>query len=242
MPSGLLGLLPLHAAGNPGERGALDFVISSYTPTLRILARANSRPQSSQRSQLVVALDHIPSLPDLHELPGTVREAKAIRPDDAIQLINEDATADSVKHALGSTTWAHFACHATLDVTSSSRSGLCLSDGVLPLTEIARLRLDEAELAYLSACHTAAAGERHPDEALHLASAFQMAGFHHVIASFWPLVDRVAAAAAVDFYATLGTCSDARTAAQTLNGVSRTLRELHSDNPYLWSPLMHCGA
>ncbi|MEU0532322.1 CHAT domain-containing tetratricopeptide repeat protein [Amycolatopsis tolypomycina] len=241
MPSGLLGLLPLHAAGHPSRPGALDAVVSSYTPTLRILAHAGSRPRPAERRQLVVALEHTPDLPDL---PGTVEEAKAIRPDDAHRLLDREATVDTVKHAIVSATWAHFACHARLDGTSSSRGGLCLADGVLPLAEITKLDLHEAELAYLSACQTAAAGWRHPDEALHLASAFQLAGFRHVIASFWPLRDHLAATAAADFYTTLAkyTESDHDGASRTLNRVSKALRERHPDDPHLWAPLMHCGA
>jgi hypothetical protein len=81
-----------------------------------------------------------------------------------------------------------------------SNNGLCLHDDTLPLPDIIRLHLADAELAYLSACSTAHGGTRLTDEALHLASAFQMAGYWHVIATLWPLSDHAAATAAAAFY------------------------------------------
>lgn len=103
------------------------------------------------------------------------------------------------------------------------------------------LRLDEAELAYLSACSTARVGLQHANEVIHLASAFQLAGFRHVIASLWPLADGVAAAAARAFYQQLPDRSDANAAAATLRAVTLHLRESHPKRPDLWASLVHSG-
>nr|WP_052478663.1 CHAT domain-containing protein [Kibdelosporangium sp. MJ126-NF4]CEL19816.1 hypothetical protein [Kibdelosporangium sp. MJ126-NF4]CTQ97041.1 hypothetical protein [Kibdelosporangium sp. MJ126-NF4] len=236
MPTGLLGLFPLHAAGHAGRPGALDSVVSSYVPTLRALAQTRSRPPTRSRRQLTVALHHTPGFA---ELPGTAAEAAHLRTDEL--LADSAATTDRTTAALPRATWAHFACHATADPTAPSASALHLHDGALALPAISRLNLEQAELAYLSACSTAQLGSQHADESLHLASAFQLAGFRHVIASLWPLADSTAADTARAFYDRLPDTPTADTAAQALHEVVKELRTRHPDRPDLWSPFIHSG-
>jgi hypothetical protein len=225
----------------PGRPGALDKVVSSYTPTLRALAHARARRPAGARRQLTVALTRTPGLPDL---PGAVDEAAVVPADplDRPPLIDQDATVTGVMAALPTATWAHFACHATTDLAAPSLGGLHLSDGVVPLAAIARLRLTDAELGYLAACSTANPGWRHADEALHLASAFQLAGFRNVIASLWPLSDHVATFAAATFYGRLPAGPAADQAAIALHHTSLDLREEYPDRPDLWAALIHSGA
>ena len=71
------------------------------------------------------------------------------------------------------------------------------------MVDVARLRLDDAELAFLSACSTARPGCRLTDEAIHLASAFQLAGYRHVIGTLWPIGDQHAVDIADDIYTAL---------------------------------------
>lgn len=240
MPTGPLGLLPLHAAGHPGGRGALDRVISSYTPTLRTLARAHGRPAATALRRLTVALDRTPGLPDL---PATASEAASLHaahPGMPL-LTNDQATAVRVTDALPQASWAHFACHAGTNPDAPSEGGLHLHDGVLSIAEIGRLNLHEAELAYLSACSTGHAGWRHADESIHLASAFQLAGFRHVVASLWPLDDLVAADTADHFYRLMPDTPSAGAAALTLHRVVHHLRAEHPSRPHLWASLIHSG-
>lgn len=240
LPVGYLAALPLHAAGYPGEPGALDRAVSSYVPTLRSLDQARQRPAATARRQLTVDLSHTPAQPDI---PGTAAEAAQLhaRHPDGPRLSNEDATVAGVLTGLADCTWAHFACHANADLAAPSRGGLRLHDRVLRLPEISELRLAHAELAYLSACSTARVGWRHTNEAIHLASAFQLAGFRHVIASLWPLADEIAAAAAREFYERLPAEPDANAAAATLRAVTLHLRESYPDRPDLWASLVHSG-
>jgi len=77
LPVGYLAVLPLHAAGYPGEAGALDRAVSSYVPTLRSLDQARRRPAAATRRQLTVGLAHTPGFPDL---PGTTVEAAELSP------------------------------------------------------------------------------------------------------------------------------------------------------------------
>ncbi|MEE4540583.1 CHAT domain-containing protein [Streptomyces sp. V4-01] len=235
VPTGLIGLLPLHAAGHPGRPGALDTLVSSYAPSLRALREARERPPAGSRRNLTVALHHTPELPDL---PGAAREAGLL---EGPVLVDGQATADGVLAALRQATWAHFACHGVVDPVSQADSGLRVHDRLLRLSEIGALRLAEAELAYLSACSTANHGLGSPDEVLHLASAFQAAGFRHVVASLWPLADTVAVEASRAFHHELSGAAVATPAARVLRRVTLRLRTEHPDRPDLWAPLVHSG-
>ncbi|NED00616.1 CHAT domain-containing protein, partial [Streptomyces sp. SID6648] len=82
VPGGVLGLLPLHAAGHhtdPADdarrRTVLDRVVSSYTPTVRALRHARRTsggrvlpPDASVRG-LIVAMPTTPGVPGLGRLP-----------------------------------------------------------------------------------------------------------------------------------------------------------------------------
>ncbi|WP_242910745.1 CHAT domain-containing protein [Actinomadura terrae] len=235
LPTGALGLLPLHAAEEPGSPGALDVMVSSFVPSLRALRDARQRPSTARRETLTVVLAQTPGHADLRE---TDAEARLL---DGPSLTDAQATANNVLNALGDATWAHFACHAVADPVSPAAGGLLLHDRMLTLPELGGLRLPEAELAYLSACSTAGHGVRYADEVLHLASAFQLAGFRHVVASLWPLVDTAAAEAATAFYAALPGTPVADAAASVLREVTLGLRARHRTQPELWAPLVHSG-
>jgi CHAT domain-containing protein len=124
---------------------------------------------------------------------------------------------------------------------SPAEGGLLLHDRILQLPEIGGLRLAEAELAYLSACSTANYGTRHADEVLHLASAFQLAGFRHVVATLWPVGDTVATEAARAFYHHLPDSPVVDDAAIVLHRVTRDLRASRPDRADLWAALVHSG-
>ncbi|MCX4821431.1 CHAT domain-containing protein [Streptomyces sp. NBC_01142] len=237
LPSGPLALLPLHAAGLPGGPNALDAVVSSYTPTFRSLRDAR-RPGGGGRVQATVGMRHTQGA---QELPNTVAEAEAVQagqPGDP--LVDSDATADRVLTAFSESTWIHLACHGLVDAGTPSMSGLVLHDRVLTVGEIVQVRYEKAALAYLSACSTARSSTAHADEAIHLTSAFQVAGFRHVIGTLWPVRDEVAAEAARLFYTVLG--DEAHHAAEALHRVTRRLRMVHPDSPEIWSMLVHGGA
>ncbi len=223
LPTGPLGLLPVHAAGHSGEPGALERVVF-VVHTDAAHAGQGPHPPGGRRP----ASAH-----------GRARP-HARRPDLPL-LTNERATVGRVQAALADASWAHFACHAATNPDTPSLGGLHLHDGVLPVAEVSRRDLPEAQLAYLSACSTGHAGRRHVDEVIHLASAFQLAGFQHVIASLWPLDDGVAAAAADRFYRLLPDTPSADRAAFALHEVVRELRAEHPNQPHLWASLVHSG-
>jgi len=92
---------------------------------------------------------------------------------------------------------AHLACHGDTNPTDPSQSLLLLHDhDTDPLTigALAPIQLDKARLAYLSACSTAFnPSVELIDKVIHLTSAFQLAGYPHVIGTFWEIDDKLAA-------------------------------------------------
>jgi CHAT domain-containing protein len=101
------------------------------------------------------------------------------------------------------------------------------------------LQLDRAELAFLSACETARPGAQLSDEAIHLTTACQLAGFRDVIGTLWTIADHAAVEFADAFYDTLlGTPGDV---AAALHAATRRTRDAWLRRPSLWAAHIHVG-
>jgi len=254
--SGLLSFLPVHAAGHHHTRGdarpatVLDRVISSYTPTIRALAHARTgrrRDDDGGESSLdggrllAVAMPHTPGADDL---PGAQAEADGLRarlPGQVDLLTDAQATRETVLARLPAARWAHIACHGAAVPAEPSASHLLLADGPLTASDIVGLRLDDARLAFLSACETAMPSGRLADEAIHLASAFHLAGYRHVLATLWRIDDDVAVQIAEDVYGAL-TAAAPTPPAVALHEATRRLRDRVGDWPSWWASHIHTGA
>ncbi|MEU5893517.1 CHAT domain-containing protein [Streptomyces sp. NPDC047461] len=253
-PSGLLSMLPLHAAGHHSTREdtvprtVIDRVVSSYTPNLRALRHAR-RPRPGRDGDtpvraLGVAMPHTP---DARAIPRAVAETDLLRSRtraDVMVLEGPQATRDRLLTDLPAFDWVHLACHAHGDLDAPSNSRLLVHDHLrAPLTvaEIVRLRLDRAEFAYLSACATSRRGTVLPDEAIHLAAAFQLAGFSHVVSTLWRVADRHALQVATEVYDALG-AGGAADAAHALHRATRHLRDRWEGFPEVWAAYIHMGA
>ncbi|KOG06805.1 CHAT domain-containing protein [Streptomyces viridochromogenes] len=276
-PSGRLGMLPLHAAGHhddpasPARRTVMDRVVSSYTPTVRALRHARRRRTAigaSDRS-LVVAMPTTPGLPQGGPLRHVEAEAEAVTRvlPDPLVLIEPDPdqvpgadgsplpgsplpTRELVLAELPGRAVVHFACHGDYDHRDPSASRLLLHDhehSPLTVGSLVGTDLEGAQLAYLSACHTALnAAERLLDESLHLAGAFQLAGFPGVVGTLWMVDDEVAVDIAEDFYCALfdtrGGTLDLGRAAHALHRAARRQRDLYPRTPSLWAAHLYTGA
>jgi tetratricopeptide (TPR) repeat protein len=249
-PTGPLALAPLHAAGyhdpddTPG-RTVLDRVVSSTTPTLRALRHVRrSSPPGSHRL-LVVACDQRPDyVTGLPDLPSAVQEAELLRsrfPGTTV-LTGSSATKANVTALLTEHTCTHFACHA--GTQAADQAALFLTDAPLTTTDIAELDLSHAQLAVLSACHTAMGDANLPDEAHHLAAALQVAGFRHVVSTLWAINDDTATTIADNLYQALiapdGTLNPSRTA-NTIHSITHDLRQRNPYRPSTWAPYVHFG-
>ncbi|MFE4831966.1 CHAT domain-containing protein [Streptomyces sp. NPDC056672] len=265
-PGGLLGMLPLHAAGVPGGESLLDHAVSSYVPTIRALrhARGRSGPRSPHPA-LIVSMPVTPGPRELRDLRHAVTETDAVRrhlPEAAFYATGEVAERAGVPAPRRAAVLAdlpgravtHFACHATTDHTDPSRSALLLADhATAPLTvaDLTAIDLDRAFLAYLSACTTATTRAADLlDEAVHLAAAFQLAGFPHVIGTLWEVQDLSAAGLAATFYDNLSLGSTTTGSpsgrspdpARALHTAVSELRRAAPRLPSLWAAHIHLGA
>lgn len=216
----------------------MDRVVSSYTPTLRQLLRGRARAEREPRDRsLVVAVDDLPG----QELPAAAAEAEAAArylPNAGV-LRGAAATPEAVRRAIAEAGWVHIACHADTDLADPSASKLVLAGGTLSVLDIARLRITDARLAYLSACGTARGGDALADEVIHISSAFQLAGFPHVIGTLWPIADDVAARVAADVYLWVHRGAEP---ARCLHDAVRRVRDDYAGNsPLLWASHVHVG-
>lgn len=117
----------------------------------------------------------------------------------------------------------------------------------LTVTALATVRLDHAQLAYLSACRTAnSVADDLLDEAIHLTSAFLLAGYPHVIGTMWPIGDHSAVEVCETFYSalTIGGAVEIGTAADALHHAVRALRdqERYRRLPGVRASHIHAGA
>ncbi|WP_269859363.1 CHAT domain-containing protein [Streptomyces sp. RPT161] len=247
VPTGPFNALPLHAAQCTlldceldGCGAALDTVVSSYVPGFQILAYARARTEHRDTARSGSAL--LVAAPE-DELPGVAAAADyaagllgAPEP-----LVGAAATRAAVLAALGSTPWAHFGCHAAGDPMEPSGALLHLPSGEpLSVLEICRARPRSARLAFLAACGTARTSERLSDEAIHITSAFLLAGFPTAVGTLWEIDSTHADQVTRAFYRRMtGDGTDA--SAHALHHTVRDLRRRIPDRPHIWAAYVHAG-
>jgi CHAT domain-containing protein len=247
LPSGYLNFLPLHAASGWNDVGvtvsALDLVISSYTPTIRSLIRAKEARQKAKSpvDLLVVAMPNTPGMP---ELPGARRDVEFLKHEfsNVITLINEDARKDEILGRLSDYPWIHFSCHANNDRTNPSASALFVAGATeLTVHEVSEQRVN-GELAFLAACRTSQAGMALVDEAIHLAAAFQLAGYRHVLAAMWPIADAEASSVCRLVYSEISRDNTrVEHSAAIVHDAVQYIRAQWPDDPVLWASYIHVG-
>ncbi|MFF3863148.1 CHAT domain-containing protein [Streptomyces sp. NPDC002209] len=254
--TGPLALLPVHAAGyhDPDDERPYDAVVervvSSYMPTLRALARAR-RPVAAPdgpRRLLVPAVSERPGYaPSLEPLPGVRQEAEALRrrfPGRHTVLAEARATRAVVLDLLRSHSCVHFACHGGQDLADPARGALYLYDGPLTVTELARLDLESAELAVLSACQTAVGGTELPNEAIHLAGALLLGSFRQVVSTLWTVGDDTAQRVTEMLYGVLGDSAGTLHPSRAAHALHEAVVRIRREDPYrplAWASYVHFG-
>ena len=263
--TGIASSFPFHAAGAAFEDSTdntLSHIVPSYAPSIKALIHSKSQSlrQSEKgekiRSVLVVTMSKTPGQ---RPLPGVDDEEKVI------ENVCKNAysveplphpTAEDVLRKLPVSEVVHFACHASSNPTDPSNSHILLQKpgetGLtvdrLSLSQIANVVTQgQAQIAFLSACSTAEVkASKLADEGLHLASAFQVAGFAHVIGALWSANDDVCVRVAEIFYTNLvkadqATYSDGFVASALREAVLQ-VRSEYPGSPKLWAPFIHLGA
>jgi CHAT domain-containing protein len=88
--------------------------------------------------------------------------------------------------ALPAANLVHIACHGLQHTSEPLKSAFYLSDhDVLSVSDLMKLDLKGAFLAFLSACETAKGDRDQPDQAIHLAATMLFVGFKSVVATMW---------------------------------------------------------
>jgi len=250
-PTSVFCSLPLHAMGPiPHDMGTpryfLDLYIPSYIPSLSALIE--SRKPGSQ------AIGK-PSILLVAQLDKTLQEAwKEMRAVQIVDtqvttLVSAKATPTVVLGKLRDHRFAHIVCHGILELGKPFEASFKLHRGKrLPLLDIVRSQLPDAEFAFLAACHTAElTDESIADEVLHLAAAMQFCGFRSVVGTMWAMADADGPDLARNFYYSVfsdgaqGTPYYERTAGALRDAVVK-LRRKSGMTLERWVNYVHYGA
>ncbi|KAK7212771.1 hypothetical protein V2G26_019949 [Clonostachys chloroleuca] len=206
--AGIMSSFPIHAAGSHAAsldlgHTVLDRAISSYSSSIKAIIHSQRRPAfdyqklGDQSQALLVA---VPQATGCSSLPSAAKEHEMLQKlFNAIswKVHSAENTKDGVLSYLRSSQVFHFAGHGTVDPLNPSRSFLYLEDwkkDPFTVAELLELNLQQGMpfLAYLSACRTGQVrDEESLDESVHLISAFQLAGFRHVIGTLWEVNDDI---------------------------------------------------
>ncbi|KAF5328027.1 hypothetical protein D9758_018771 [Tetrapyrgos nigripes] len=253
--TGALAFLPLHAAGIYCSQDASDniklsdFAVSSYTTTLSaMLSSGCNQPQKDWKEKPKILIISQPA-----SLPWTEEEARIIQtytsPEQSQHLTRDKAIVDTVKSEMSKYEIIHLACHGIQDPNPLD-SAFVLYDGRLKLHDLMGLSLESAELAFLSACQTAAGDENLPEEAVHLAAGMLAVGYPSVIATMWSIRDKDAPIVADKFYESLlgrrdsemATQNPRQSAAYALHAAVEHLRKEVGETAFVkWVPFIHYG-
>lgn len=249
-PTGILTFLPLHAAGREiagGRDETSNYVVSSYTPTVNALLEARAAKQQPFNQLVGIAMVNTPHLPSLPNAETELTAIGKLFPADPRwrfePLRNEQATRERVLTKMANCNWMHLACHAVQDVQEPARSGLCLYDQRLTITDIIHKPFTNPDFAFLSACETASGDEKVSDEAVHITGAMLGAGYRSVIGTMWSIPDAAAPIVAAKVYENLfsGGEPDSEQSAQALHEGLKELRKSGQHSFYSWVPFVHYG-
>jgi hypothetical protein len=252
---GLASSIPLHAAGihDPGStENVFCRAISSYTPSFRALQHSWRMNTGLSFENGILATTMI-NTPNAANLAGVIREV------DEIETVIEgrisisrlaQPSAAEVIEGLRHCSMAHFACHGKTNLLDPAASGLIFQDAktgaqdMLTVNMISELDLTVGRVTYLSACSTAEnRAVKLAEEAIHVVSGFQVAGFQHVIGCLWPSLDNVCVDVAKGFYSSLsyGGGSNREVAAAVHTSILAVRSRMYKQ-PLKWAQFVHYGA
>ncbi|KAF5332920.1 hypothetical protein D9758_015972 [Tetrapyrgos nigripes] len=251
--TGALALLPLHAAGIYGSKDPADdinlsdFAVSSYTTTLSAMLKSGHKPHQRDPRDKPKVL--IVSQPDTKE------EARIIQtytsPEHSCHLTCEEAVVETVKREMGKYEIVHLACHGIQDSKNPLDSAFTLYDGRLKLHDLMGLSLENAELAFLSACQIVASNEKLPEEGVNLVAGMLAVGYPSVITTMWSIGNKdtpVPVVADKVYESLLGHRNELETqnlrqsAAYALHAAVKHLRKEVGEMQFIkWVPFVHYG-
>ncbi|CAG9983571.1 unnamed protein product [Clonostachys byssicola] len=237
VPTGRLAKFPLHAAGHHvdgSSRVAMNRVISSYSSSIQALIQNYENHSSARHLRekiLLVGMEKTPGQINLPFVPQEIDKVRSICGSMEVHVAGGDSSLESILSSLKDCDIFHFAGHGHTNPSDPSDSSLLLGDGAKKLTVSSLLKMNlwtrMPFLAYLSACGTGRMNhDELIDEALHLISAFQLAGFRHAIGTMWEVNDELCVEVAGATYQWMK--SHGMSDASVSEGLHRTIRELRA--------------
>ena len=262
---GILGAFPFHAAGHGAESlkmNTMSHVVSSSLSTLKRLSLAEQKPPTLDQPgnkllivQMPMKVEDESGERDFAQEEGNGIEKSAWQNDVTFKRM-ESPSVYEVLNQLPKYTVVHFVCHGKANQYNPFKSGLELepsvfqdSDGVetranlLTAERVASVKTERSQLAYLSTCHSAKNKVTDLlDEGIHLAGAFQAAGFPHVIASLSEADMELSVTIAEEFYRSLFATGKIgnTTIAGALHNAIRVARS-ECEDPLSWAVMVHFG-
>jgi CHAT domain-containing protein len=226
VPDGALHWLPFDALTLPDGRFVVERFAVSEVPSASVAVQLWTSPHRPPTSTLLAFGD--PQFAVLHRastltgdvygdafasnggLPRLVASADEARhaaryAARSVVLLRADASESRLKREpLAQYGVIHFATHALIDESSTTRTALALApgggeSGFIGPDELAALHFD-ADLVVLSGCQTAGGKELRGEGLQGLTAPLLAAGVRSVVATRWRIVDREAAVLMDDFY------------------------------------------
>ncbi|CAH0031168.1 unnamed protein product [Clonostachys rhizophaga] len=240
IPTGPLASFPIHAAGfhrdTPGM-SVLDRAISSYSVSVRAIIhnrqyRARHKANQKPHKATLVSMPKTPGHASLGFVDKEMKEVERICSSLRLSVTKPETIRNSVLEALIDCDVFHYAGHGRTDALDPSQSGLLLSDWMkTPLTVGTLLDTNIQQrrpfLAYLSACGTGRVrNEELINEGIHLISAYQLAGFRHVVGTLWEVNDEICAEMAAGVYEVM--CAEGMSDISPSQGLHQVCRKLRA--------------
>lgn len=245
IPNGILYYLPFQVLCDKDEEETYAYLISKY-----------SIFYTNRLSYLTSMFYPVEDCPDLmaignadKTLPYAEVEVKTLEKlfDNAIVLVQDEATKQKVFEENSCYSILHFATHGVLDYNDYDNSYLILAadpatgdDGKLKIEEVFGLRsIENCKLVTLSACETAVSMQMMEGWPITTASAFLQAGVPSVIASLWSVDDKATSLLMEKFYENMKTMN-------TLDALHKAQVDMAMDekynHPYYWAPFQLVGS
>jgi CHAT domain-containing protein/tetratricopeptide (TPR) repeat protein len=230
IPSGPLGLAPLHAApwsAGDGRVCLLDEFPIRYAPSaaLHEISRQRAAAASDRPSRLL-ALGN----PEGADLPASEAEVLEIAalfdPQAASTAVGARATSAFLRDHLADATHLHFACHGRGSPLGFGESAITLSDAELAAESVGELGHLATRLTVVSACQTAISDIELVSEVFSISTVLLAAGSACVIASLWPVDDFATALLMTRTYEELLSGDASRSPSEALREAQLWLRDL----------------
>jgi len=202
VPTGLLGLVPLHAVPVGAMRVLDDEGEIHLAPSVALYGACRRRAEQARTAHLVGVADTDP----LHPLPASSKELVFVEGlfahfESPSTRTGSSATRQWLLDEAVTASHLHLSCHGSSSLEARFGGELALGDAVITMSDLIEIRLAKCRLAVVSACQSGHYDTVvSPDEFLGLPGGFLQAGAACVVASLWKVDDVATAVLMMRFY------------------------------------------